>query len=376
MISKINCWYLDHAYDIQENGPCCFQRISGSNNYTSFHSSAQYAEIKNSFEQGQWPNNYCTRCRDAENQFIGDNQSKRQSALHEYKVYNIDVDNPVKKLHSLTVDAGRYCNIQCRICNPYLSSSWVEESSELFKKYPSAAKWIINPEHFPTGTKVYPSTKFNFDDDISELKHVHFTGGEPLYSTDLNPIMDHILEKAGPNCLISIMTNGTLSYKSVRSLSKFKQVSIILSIDGVEKTAEFIRTGCDWATVDKNIKEYVEIGANLNYHPTYGVLNLFGVVELTEYATAMGIKTSSEKGFVDHLPHLSYSVLTDDEKTSVLEYLNSAQLTSIAERVQAAVYNPVDRQNFFDFMEHTRQFHGMFWGDYLPELYALMTNKM
>ena len=90
----------------------------------------------------------------------------------------------------------------------------------------------------------------------------------------------------------------------------------------------------------------------------------------------MGMILSLEKGFVDHVPYLSFSVLNDREKVIVLDYLYKNNLMSIAERVQSSVYDPVDRQNFFDFMDHTYKFHGMFWGDYLPELYALLNPKM
>lgn len=372
MTRPIKCFYFDHAYDQAAPGPCCYLSIDGATNFKDLHQHPKYIEIKQNFEQGKWTDSYCDKCKNLEQINDSTNISKRQSGLHLYTTYQV-TNNDVDKLYQLTVDTGRYCNIQCRSCNPYSSSSWIPE-------------WLYMSQHNITNLnnwreysliknkKTWPTTYYDQSDDFSNVKTVSLLGGEPLYNQDtLVNILQKILDSAGPACLITINTNATISYSAIKILKEFKRIVLILSIDAVGKAAEFIRTGCNWENVNTNILEYKKsLNIDLLYHPAYSILNLFEFVKLRDWFTDLNIPETSETTVVTTPAYLNYSILNDTEKVKVLKYLKENNLNFIYELIKNSVYNENDRKIFFNFMEHTKSYHQLDWREYLPELYALM----
>ena len=367
MAESIRCWHLEHAYNTQVGGPCCDQRIPGVSSFAEMHQHPVYLEIKQSFENGVWPENYCTSCRDSEQRHAGKPFSKRLSMVHKLESHN-DKD----KLLDLTFDAGRYCNIQCRTCTPASSSSWLAESRRLLGlKIPFADPELLRSLRYKN-IKVWPTTDYN-EDDLSALLYVDILGGEPLYNPSITDFLSRLLDQAGPDCSISITTNGTVSYKNVLILKQFNKVVLNLSLDATDKAAEFIRTGCRWSTIKDNILEYKSKGINIaGYHPTYSVLNLYEISALRNFCAGHNLQETTETVFVSSPAYLNYSVLLDTEKAKVIPYLKENKLDFIVDQILQTEFVPANRDNFFKFVQHTKEYHGMDWQEYLPELYKLM----
>jgi 4Fe-4S single cluster domain len=371
MSEPIKCFYFDHAYDQQSSGPCCYLKIDGVGNFKDLHQHYTYLKIKQNFEQGQWTDNYCNECKNLE---LGHNSSKRQSAMRFYEKYKI-TDADVDKLYDLTIDAGRYCNIQCRSCSPKHSSSWFPEMAHMIKNNIGAPASTLHPHAraWYETKKVTPVVPYDQSDDMSNLKVLSIIGGEPLYNAVTFSSLQKILDINGPECQIVISTNATVSYKTIGILKEFKEVILILSIDAIGKAAEFIRTGCTWESVAQNIIDYQQLpNLHLTYHPAYSVMNLFEFVKMKEWTSKLNIFETSEISVVFHPKYLNYCVLNDDEKIKVLKYLNENNLDFVASQVENSVHDPEERKRFFGFMEHTKSYHNMDWREYLPELYQLM----
>jgi organic radical activating enzyme len=361
MTDPIKCLHFEHGYDQQVNGPCCYQSIPGVRSFSEMHQSPVYLEIKDSFARGQWPEKYCTKCRDVEQLHADKNYSKRLSTLKDNK--NTDHWIP-GKLYTMTVDTGSHCNIQCRMCSTAHSSSWKDETKVWYKKQYNETL-LDKPMSFE------PNFYDDSQDDLSYLKSVNLIGGEPLYSADTSKMLEKILDMAGPDVCVSISTNGTVNYKNMPVLKKFKIINLVFSIDAVGKAFEFIRTGANWDTVDKNIHDWAKVSPVL-LHPTYSLMNIFEVSKLSQYMKQMDIKETVETNFLSYPEYLNYSVLTDQERDTVVNYLISNGFNHIANTVSAYTHNDKNRSNFFKFMLHTKEFHSLDWQEYLPELYNLM----
>ena len=325
-----------------------------------------YKEIQESFQQGAWPENYCTKCRDLEATYPDQRYSKRLANINNLQLYN----NHHGKLMDLVIDTGRLCNLQCRSCNPTLSSSWIVEAQRLPKQLHQFDRSSNNLSEIT----VWPITEYKHqEDDFSNLIYVNIIGGEPLYnSASINEYLEKILRLAGPNCRIELSTNGTVSYKTIPLLKEFNTVGITFSLDATELASEFIRTGSNWESVKNNILECKDFGFLLGCHPTFSVLNMFNIADLRKFILEFDMIETKEVTFVKHPDFLSYKILTDQERIKASKYLEKNNLQFIKEQFDLNPYNPNSRKDFFTFMEHTKQYHNMDWQDYLPELYALM----
>jgi organic radical activating enzyme len=370
MTEPIRCWHFEHAYNAQVGGPCCDQRIPGVTNFAQMHSHPIYTEIKKNFDNGVWPQDYCNSCRDVEQTHSTKSFSKRAGSLHKLTQHQ----NLKNQLLELTVDAGRYCNIQCRTCTPVNSSSWIAEARQLVEINIPFADTYVGRKIIRKNIKIWPNNNY-VEDDLSSVRYVDILGGEPLYNTSITEFLTRLLDQAGPNCSVYITTNGTVSYKNITILKEFQDAGLILSLDATQKAAEFIRTGCQWSTVKNNIMDYLSNGITISgYHPTYSVLNLYEISALRNFCNEHGFAETTETVFVNNPKYLNYSVLTDTERTKIIPYLKEHNLDFVADQISQTEFNLVNRNNFFTFMKHTKSYHNMDWQDYLPELYQLMNH--
>ena len=165
---------------------------------------------------------------------------------------------------TMELKLNNLCNLKCRMCNPMDSTSWndYEEVEEFYIKEnnfmvkairdlnliesPYLDKFTDNPLWWSSLEKLLPY-----------FRRVEFAGGEPL--TD--PVHYRILEMLTPyahNIEIKYATNLTSLGKGRKNIidywPRFKSVAVNVSIDGLDKSYEYIRGNAKWKTVVTNIK--------------------------------------------------------------------------------------------------------------------------
>lgn len=146
------------------------------------------------------------------------------------------------------------CNLSCRMCNAWLSSTWQQN----IKQNPNF-NWH---KEFVKDQKI-KSVKFNetvFFEDLPNVRHLKLLGGEPFMIKEVKKVLEHIIEQnLAKQINLHLTTNLTHEitdwWKKV--FETFKSVTVIGSMDGLEKRYEYIRPG---ASFDKSIKtaEYLK----------------------------------------------------------------------------------------------------------------------
>ena len=371
-VKPIKCFLLDHGYSTLTSAPCCDTQL-GSPCVTSFselHSNPRYLEIKQSMDQGVW-HKACDYCRVVEER--NDNvKSKRQMSLTKF-------DNTIEKdtLVELQLAPGYLCNIQCRSCTPYLSSSWVSEYRSMPVVILAAQK---NP--FPNDiTQVYPPALYDYaNDDWSTIKYVDFVGGEPIYNNEFYVQLKKLVDETGGESVVSFSTNGTIvmDFKKHPWIAKFKEMHICVSVDSVGPSAEFIRTGTNWNKVEQTIQFYKlmpQFKNHISYHLTNSVLNILETDNTLTYLESLGVPRTNLTIHVSDPVYLSYSVLTHDEKIEIIKQIQDTRAEYVIPALNDCSYNPDHRSQFLLFMEHTKNYHGMDWKDYVPALYKIMNQQ-
>jgi len=155
------------------------------------------------------------------------------------------------------------CNMKCRMCDETSSSVWAAEKLE-HNITPDKAGSHIERSVIPivkTETLSIEGLK-----DLSFLASVNkvcLTGGEPFLIKEYYDYLDFLIEhKFNERMEIELYTNCSVyNPLFIDRLSKFKRVELVMSLDAVGKSAEYIRSGTDWPKVENNVRRLNQLPA-------------------------------------------------------------------------------------------------------------------
>jgi len=128
----------------------------------------------------------------------------------------------------------------------------------------------------------------------SNCKKVYVNGGEPTLHNKSLVKMLKVLVKTGQTSDVELWLNTNATIVDVefyKLLNNFKSIRLMLSIDGIEESFEYIRYPAKWAIVDSNIKKIVDIISNfkntskwrIEFQPTFQLLNLLDIDRMITY---------------------------------------------------------------------------------------------
>lgn len=243
--------------------PCC--QAAGkleSVETFDFQTSPYLTELRKQFVNNEKPR-ACHRCWTAED--LG-HKSRRQSAI---EFFDIPPSTDVI-LEGLDHSATWACNLACIMCSPYSSSTWATELGYSKDKL------------FEIGRQFQKSNNFLDKMDLSNIKIIHFNGGEPMLNNDQAHLLEQ-LDKQGvlKDTFISYNTNGTVAptKKIVDLWSRARLVKIFFSIDAVKSAFEYIRWPASWEVTSNNI---LDMKANLSSNVMFGFNTTVGSYNLLE----------------------------------------------------------------------------------------------
>lgn len=234
--------------------PCCVFRMTpdalsaGELSWTEYRNSKFYQELKNIMSTDQWHSG-CTACKINEDLGLKSQRHDR----------NFKMSGKGDKIEFIDLFIDRHCNLSCKTCGPWLSSSWQK---------------IVEKNKFISFLK--PDNKNNIDRpvleiledlDLSHLKKVKIQGGEPFLSKNFKPALDLILQKSKAEHLL-IITNSTFFPKNyIPLMEKFPKIDILLSIDGLDDVNKYIRHGSNWNRVESTAMKYQQLQSEKqNFH--------------------------------------------------------------------------------------------------------------
>jgi MoaA/NifB/PqqE/SkfB family radical SAM enzyme len=196
----------------------------------------------------------CKKCYDEEKS----NKPSLRLELNERYGDIIRVDDP--SVRYLEIGLSNACNFACVTCASNYSTSWFEDDNKLlslgFKRSAiKIDKFII------TESKT-------LDIDLSKIDRIKILGGEPFMEPRNLELMERLEEvDALKNLELNIVSNASImpSKKWIQILDKIKLLRLVISLDGMYDTAEFVRYGTDWNKVSENIKWWVNYCKDKGY---------------------------------------------------------------------------------------------------------------
>jgi len=144
-----------------------------------------------------------------------------------------------------------------------------------------------------------------FDDvlkSVDTLERLYITGGEPLINERVAEILEYLVDTGAASRIhLELSTNCTsVDARYIERIKKFRRVELLLSLDAVGSTYEYIRYPARWSVVDANVRKLkYEHGLVCKVPPVVQVYNILGLVDLYRYCDAMDFEVTMN---ILHMP--------------------------------------------------------------------------
>ncbi len=284
--------------------PCClaideivddegkkFQLVDAS--FDKIRDSQYMRDLRTQFIEGKQPQT-CTRCWKEER---SGRTSKRMHTLNRLKHMITDAhwDEKSKPLIFLDLKLGNICNLKCRICGSWSSSTYATEELQ----FVSRDNKKDNYHYKLLRAGAWPRTAESFweeiDQHITDIRYIEFTGGEPFMIQEHFDMLKGIVDRGiAHNVEIHYNTNGTQWPEGAEEIwQHFKTVEIAFSIDDLEQRFEYQRTNAVWSEVNENINRFRDLrqrhkNIELQVCSTVSVFNVFYLEKLASWIDRQG----------------------------------------------------------------------------------------
>ncbi len=319
----------------------------------------------------------CDLCWREENAGIA---SKR---IRDNARYNLEPlkDQPV----IMDLNMGNICNLKCRTCGSHSSSKWLQEEMDVYNKKPAA-------------TQVLQCLPDNFQDNESwsvlqswsnNLKFIDFYGGEPM----LLKKHWHLLEKSvadgsSQHQVLHYNTNGTIFPEDKLDLfRKFKGFDLSLSLDGVDKSFEYIRHPASWKAVKENCLRWKKFTESLDIEIkelsiclTISLINIFDLDKI--YTELKELNINIYFNLVHEPKHFNISNMPNNFKETVVKKLEES-ISSSESHPMSVILNfmkqgvPQDKEwtMFITTIKKHDRYRKESFADVFPEYYRLIESS-
>ena len=264
---------------------------------------AKFSNIQNSDSMRKLRQEFIDRkqpqtCRKCFREERSGRTSKRMHTLDRLKHMIPDTDWTVdaKPLMFLDLKLGNICNLKCRICGSWSSSTFATEelnnlSANIDRK--------TNHHYQMLRQGAWPRENLSFWTEINQvvdqIKYIEFTGGEPFMIQEHFNMLQGLVDRGiAGNIEIHYNTNGTQYPEGAEKIwSHFKLVEIAFSIDDVGARFEYQRSNAVWSEVAANIARFKQLrdqyaNIRLQVCSTVNVFNVYYLEELAQWNYAQG----------------------------------------------------------------------------------------
>lgn len=286
--------------------PCCLaeeELIDNAGDKFNL-TTAEFATIQNShsmrklrqqFIDGEQPQT-CRKCWREER---SGRTSKRMHTLDRLKhmlTHETDWTIDAKPLMFLDLKLGNICNLKCRICGSWSSSTFATEElnqiSDSAEKRASHHYQMLRQGAWP---RENPNFWSEIDQVVDHIQYIEFTGGEPFMIQEHFELLRGLVRRGlAANIEIHYNTNGTQWPEHAAEIwQHFKHVEIAFSIDDLGPRFEYQRTNAVWNQVEANIARFKQLRADhsnisLQVCSTVNVFNVYYLAELAQWNYSQG----------------------------------------------------------------------------------------
>ena len=259
--------------------------------------------------------------------------SKRMHTLDRLKhmIPDQDWSADAKPLMFLDLKLGNICNLKCRICGSWSSSTFATEELTFLEPHEDRK---TNHHYRMLRQGAWPRENPSFWQEIKQvsehIKYIEFTGGEPFMIQEHFDLLQGLIDRGIAHQIeIHYNTNGTQWPEQAEAIWKhFKTVEIAFSIDDVGARFEYQRSNAVWDKVQHNIELFKSMrdrNSNIQLQVCTTV-NVFNVYYLEDVADWIGNQTFDFVywNMMHDAYYFSISTLPEQAKRAVADRLMNA----------------------------------------------------
>jgi radical SAM protein with 4Fe4S-binding SPASM domain len=290
--SKTFCMYPWVHLHVWPNGqayPCCHAEFHGqigdckSQSMSKIWNSANMKELRISMLEEK-PHPTCKRCYEQEKSgfFSGRRSANKHHGHHIGRVAETTTDGQFDRFEMTYWDVrfSNLCNLKCRSCGFYFSSSWYQDQVKI-----AGPKWKATNNVLNYAGRTETDIWEQLEPHLDYVEQIYFAGGEPLIMDEHYRILDELEQRKRFDVRLIYNTNFTQVHLRDRSVfdywKKFHSVSVGASLDGMGAQAEYIRKGTRWADVETNRRNMIEICPNVDFYvsATLSIMNAWHIID-------------------------------------------------------------------------------------------------
>jgi organic radical activating enzyme len=263
--------------------------------FTAVQNSASMQKLRQEFIDKKQPQT-CRKCWREER---AGRTSKRMHTLDRLKHmlgHETEWTTDAKPLMFLDLKLGNICNLKCRICGSWSSSTFAtEELAQLDMREDRKSNHHYQMLRQGAWPRENPSFWTEIDQVVDHIQYIEFTGGEPFMIQEHFDMLQGLVDRGIADRIeIHYNTNGTQWPEQAAAIwQHFKCVEIAFSIDDVGDRFEYQRSNAVWAEVTANIHKFKQLRAQhanirLQVCSTVNVFNVYYLAELANWNYSQG----------------------------------------------------------------------------------------
>jgi MoaA/NifB/PqqE/SkfB family radical SAM enzyme len=243
-----------------------------------------------------------------------------------------------KPLMFLDLKLGNICNLKCRICGSWSSSTFAAEELQFVDRDQIKSSHHYTMLRAGAWPRENPVFWTEIEKILDQIQYIEFTGGEPFMIQEHFDLLQRLVDRGLANGIeIHYNTNGTQWPEQAQEIWRhFKTVEIAFSIDDVAERFEYQRSNAIWSEVCANIERFKVMRAqhrNIRLQVCTTV-NVFNVYYLEQVATWI----SQQKfefvywNMMHEEYYFSISTLPDSAKQVIADRLLNAQVPDLIKK--------------------------------------------
>lgn len=316
-----------------------------------------FLDLKKKLEGPRLPDN-CIRCIHEEN---SGGVSERVRNILTIDINDLDEFARSRKVKEfeLRILFSNVCNLSCRSCEPYSSSTYAKIT---------ANNEVDHLELDITDIDLYwdliIQTILSKIDNCTYF-YIHFMGGEPLLHNGNKKLVDWLIENQlnhRVNLRITTSINIPLKKDFLAKIDTFRGVDLILSIDGVHDNYHYVRWPARFEKTIANLNEVVQYKQNSTSNtyfsyilsPVFSLNNIMYLIEYLDFWYSWIKENNTKLYFLNtnllyRTRHLDIQALPKRYRSEVAKVVNSAINHNIIKDY------PNDMLHLYNFLKSARQ---------------------
>ena len=282
-----------HAYPTGEAYPCCHAEMGvgqvgncRTNTLEQIWTDVPMQRLRADM-LSETPNAACTRCYEQEESgfFSGRKSANKHHGHHIKKLET----NPFEMTY-WDIRFSNLCNLKCRSCGHIFSSQWYQDQAKL-----AGGNWKEKNTVLNYAGRTETDMWSQLEPHLEYVEQIYFAGGEPLLMEEHYRILDELVRRKRFDVRLVYNTNFTHTDLKGQSVfeywRQFDSVAVGASLDASGARGEYIRKGIDWAVVEKNRREMIEICPAVDFYisPTLSIMNALHLPDFHKEWVAKGL---------------------------------------------------------------------------------------